>query len=423
MAHIVHVCPRYFPAHGGVELFFQQLSDELVRRGHHVTVWTTDAPTVQAFTSASARRLPPEETINGVLVRRFPVRYLPAQRYLRTAAHLLPFGMRWKCDTLRWTPWLPSLTQEATHRSPRVDLVHAAGLPYSSLLFGGLRLAERTGAALVFSPFTHVAPPGPAGARMRAAYLSPLNLRILSRADRVFVQTPFERTTLEEAGLAPSRQDVIGLGVDAADCTGGHRQRFRSAHAIADDQVVIGHLANKSWDKGTVDLLDAAERLWRDGMRFTLVLAGTEMPTFTRRWDACRAREHVVNLGPLSDEQRRDFYAALDIFALPSYVESFGLSPLEAALNGAAIAAYDHGGPGQLFRHDVSALLIAVGDVERLAEGLGVLVRDDVRRRRLAEGGATVAGTHSWQRVFERACGVYDELLHQPAGARRSTPR
>ena len=411
MAHIVHICPRYFPAHGGVELFFRKLSEELVRQGHTVSVWTTDAPTVEAFTSAPERRLPPNDTINGVVVRRFPVRYLPAQRYLRTAAHLLPFGTRWKCDTLRWTPWIPSLTNEATHRPPRVDLVHAAGLPYSSLIFAGVRLAERTSAALVLSPFTHVAPPGKAGARMSRAYLSPLNLRLLSRADRVFVQTNFERSTLAAAGIATSRQDIIGVGVNAADCTGGDRRRFREAHRLSDDQVVVGHLANKSWDKGTVDLLDAAERAWGSGTRFTLVLAGTEMPSFTRRWETYRLREHVVNLGPLSDEQRRDFYAAIDIFALPSYVESFGISPLEAALNHAAVIAYDHGGPGQIFKDGESARLIPVGDIEQLAEGLTAVVSDGAKRQRLAVAGAEVARRHSWRQVFDRAVGVYDSLL------------
>lgn len=417
MAHIVHICPRYLPAHGGVELFFTKLSEELVRRGHMVSVWTTDALEVQAFTSAPERRLSAHDSINGVNVRRFAVRYLPAQRYLRTALHALPLGTRWKCDTLRWTPWVPSLTNEATHRSPRVDLVHAAGLPYSSLLFAGVRLAQRSRAALVLSPFTHVPPPGAAGKLMSRAYLSPLNLRLLSRADRVFVQTNFERTMLTSVGLAASRQDIVGLGVDAAECTGGNRQRFREAHGLSADEIVVGHLANKSWDKGTVDLLDAAERAWSRGARFALVLAGTEMPSFTRKWATCRVRERVVNLAALSDEARRDFYAAIDIFALPSYVESFGLSPLEAALNNAAVIAYDHGGLGQIFKDGDSARLIAVGDVEQLAEGLDALASGHESRHRLAAAGANVARTYSWRQVFDKAIGAYEALLRAPTRA------
>src|SRR6185436_19410869 len=145
-------------------------------------------------------------------------------------------------------------------RPGAVDLVHGAGLPYSSLLFAAVRLAERARARLVMSPFTHVAPPGPRGRAMRRAYLSRLNIRLLGRADRVFVQTAAEQNMLASEGLAPSRQAIIGLGVDPAECTGGDRQKARASWHVDGEAVVIGHLANKSWDKGTVDLLRATER-------------------------------------------------------------------------------------------------------------------------------------------------------------------
>lgn len=414
MANIVHICPRYFPARGGSELFFRKLSDASAHGGHSVSVWTTDAATVQAFTSATGHRLPPGPvTINGVEVRRFPVRYVPAQRFVRTAAHGLPFGTRWKCDTLRWTPWVPGLTRAATYPTEKVDLVHAAGLPYSSVLFAGARLAERAGAQLVMSPFTHFPPPGPSGARMQRAYLSPLNVRLLARADRLFVQTERERRLLTDAGLSSSRQTIVGLGVDRGECTGGSRERGRRAWKVPDDATVVGHLANKSWDKGTVDLLDAAERLWAKGVTFVLVLAGAEMDSFGRRWADVRRSERVVNLGELSDEERKDFFAAIDVFALPSYVESFGVTSLEAAVNGAAVVAYDHGGPGEIFRHENTALLAPVGDIDVLSRMIERLTMGASERARIAEAGCLLASGYSWQRALNTALGEYDALLAQ----------
>lgn len=417
MAHIVHVCPRYFPAWGGAELFFRKLSEEVARVGHTVSVWTTDAATVRGFTSPLERRLPPgPDHINGVEVVRFPVRHVPAQRYLRTAAHWLPFGMRWKCDTLRWTPWVPALTNAAMKPSREIDIVHAAGLPYSSVLYAGVALSEHTGARLIMSPFTHVAPPGPAGAPIRRAYLSPLNVGLLSRADRVFAQTELERRTLGEAGVPIERQTIVGLGVDPAECAGGNREQARRAWGVAHNSVVIGHLANKSWDKGTVDLLDAAELLWDKGLSFPLVLAGSEMPSFARRWANARFRDRVVNLGELSDRDRRDFLAGIDVFALPSYVESFGISSLEAAQTGAAVVAYDHGGPAQIFRHGVDALLAPVGDVATLARLLETLTTDEAGRARLREAGRELAGGYSWKRALDVALAEYDRLLRREAG-------
>jgi glycosyltransferase involved in cell wall biosynthesis len=411
MARIVHVSPMYFPARGGVEQFFLRLSEYLAKQGHDVTVWTTDARVVRGFTSPAEPRFPKaDERLNGVRVRRFPVRYVPAQRFVRTAAHFLPFGVRWKCDTLRWTPWVPSMTREAGRSDPPVDLVHAAGLPYSSLLFAGVRLAERRAARLIISPFTHVPPPG---ARMNRAYLSPLNIGLMSRADRIFVQTEFESRALSAAGLVDASTSVVGLGVDPDECAGGNRQRFRDAHQLNSDVVVVGHLGNKSHDKGTVDLLDASEQLWSRGVPFMLVLAGSEMPAFARRMAQARFPQRIVNLGQLSDEERKDFFAAIDVFALPSYVESFGLSPLEAALNGVPVVAYAHGGPAAIFTSEMNALLAPPGGLVRLAETLERLILQPPERRRLGEQGAVLAATYSWSRALERATEQYDALLRQ----------
>jgi glycosyltransferase involved in cell wall biosynthesis len=410
MARIVHVFPRYAPARGGAELFFVKISEALAAHGHDVSVWTTDTLAVPGFTAPTGSRLPRDEEINGVRVRRFPIRYLPAQRYLRTAAHWLPFGTRWKSDTLRWTPWVPSLTHAASTTREPVSIVHASSLPYSSFLYAGVALAAATRSRLIMSPFTHVAPPGAAGAVMRRAYLSPLNVGLMSRADRVFVQTAYERDALQKAGVSTTKT-IVGLGVDPRECSGGDRGRARRQWQVADDEVIVGHLANKSWDKGTVDLIDAAERLWDAGVPFRLVLAGPEMRSFQERWSRVRHSNRIVRLGELSDDERKDLFAAVDVYALPSYVESFGLSPLEAGLNGAAVVAYDHGGPGQIFRHEETALLAAVGNVEALARHLERLVRDSSERRRLGQGAAGVATSYSWQRVIDLVIAEYESLM------------
>jgi glycosyltransferase involved in cell wall biosynthesis len=248
---------------------------------------------------------------------------------------------------------------------------------------------------------------------MRQAYLSRLNVGLLDRADRLFVQTGLEGRVLSDVGLPSTRQTIVGLGIDPAETGGGDRRRARASWGLAPETIVVGHLGNKSWDKGTVDLIDASERLWSEGRAFTLVLAGPEMPSFTRRLKQAAYPDRVVNLPELSDEARRDFFAGLDIFALPSYVESFGLSPLEAALNGAAVIAYDHGGPGEIFEDGVSALLPPPGNLAELSAALDRLVAEAGTRARLAAAGRQVALTHPWARALAAALAAFDELIGQ----------
>ena len=65
--HLLHVSHQYAPAIGGSERYITDLSEEMVRRGHHVDVFTSRAVDYLTWKSA----LPGRETINGVQVRRF----------------------------------------------------------------------------------------------------------------------------------------------------------------------------------------------------------------------------------------------------------------------------------------------------------------------------------------------------------------
>ena len=75
----------------------------------------------------------------------------------------------------------------------------------------------------------------------------------------------------------------------------------------------------------------------------------------------------MVRLGLLTDAQKRDFFAGLDVFALPSRSDSFGLVLPEAWANGAPVVGYRAGGVAWVIRHEQDGLLVKCGDVEGLA--------------------------------------------------------
>ena len=77
---LLHIVQRYAPYEGGSENYVRELSERFAADGHAVTVLTTDAWDLEYFWNPAARRVdaPPEETVNGVRVLRFPVRHYPA---------------------------------------------------------------------------------------------------------------------------------------------------------------------------------------------------------------------------------------------------------------------------------------------------------------------------------------------------------
>jgi len=408
IAHFIH---RYPPALGGAEAYFARLSRSLVAAGHSVTVFTTTALDLSALWSPAGRSVPPGRSVqDGVEVLRFEPWRLPGQRYLSKLLSLWP-NRTWQawtrtCNPLSWRMW-----QAAGRPGQAFDLVHASAFPFGSIILCARRLARRLKVPLVLTPFFHLGNLDDPADRVRRSYFHPCLLTLARSAQRILVQTEGERQALLGHGFPEELLVLQGMGLGPEDLAAGNRAGQRAAWKLASEEVTVGHLGNLSWEKGTIDLLQAAERCWQQGGRFRLILAGPEMPSFQRFWRTYQSADRVQRLGVLAEERKRDFFAALDLFALPSRVDSFGLVLLEAWAQGVASIAYRAGGVPWVIRNGQDGLLTPCGDIGSLADALLRLVSDADLRRRLGQAGREhVEAEFTWERSFGRVLGVYQNL-------------
>jgi glycosyltransferase involved in cell wall biosynthesis len=394
---ISHFVQRYPPALGGSEAYFARLCRHLAADGDAVTVFTSTALDIEAFWGWRGRTVPAGVSVeDGVTVRRYGLLRWPGRRWFLKPLNLLPHRF-WQCLTLPCNPVAPRMWTECGRPLDPFDAVHATAFPYAFPIACGLRLSRRLGVPFLLTPFLHLGDPADPTDRTRRAYLSPPLRFLLAAADRVFVQTDGERAALLDLGLPAERVVLQGLGVDADECTGGDRERARRAWGVEPADVVVGCLANQSVEKGGVDLLRAAELLWRAGRSPTVVLAGPEMPNFRRFWNDFGPKERVRRLGVVTEAEKRDFFAGIDVFALPSRSDSFGLVLLEAWANGVPNLAYRAGGVAGVVRDGEDGLLVRCGDVVELAAALGRLAEDgDLRRRFGAAGRARLGRDYVW---------------------------
>jgi glycosyltransferase involved in cell wall biosynthesis len=406
--HAAHFVQRYPPALGGSEAYFARLSRFLVEEGDRVSVHTTTAVPLEAFWSIRSPCLPASDlVVDGVRVRRFPLWRCPGRRYLLKPLSFIPHRL-WQCLTMPCNPISFGMWAEAGRATERVDVVHATAFPYAWPIACGLRLARRLRVPFFVTPFLHLGDPDDPDDRVRRAYTSPALLWLLREADGIFVQTEGERNALLERGLPEAKIVLQGLGVDPDECTNGDRLAARQRWQAAEDDVVIGHLANNSAEKGSIDLLHAAQRLWQQGRRFRLVLAGPEMPNFRRFWSDFTPAGPVLRLGVLDDNEKQDFFAGIDLFALPSRSDSFGLVLLEAWANGVPNVAYRAGGIADLIHDGDDGLLVRCGRIEALADALERLILDDAMRRALGERGRhRVREEFRWRDKLEVVRNVY----------------
>ena len=417
---IAHFVQRYPPAVGGSEAYFARLSRYLAKNGNHVSVFTTYAKDLESFWSRQGACVPSGIRVeDGVEIRRYKLARWPGRRWPLKALSLIPHRI-WQCLTMPCNPITWGMWSDAGKSTQSFDVVHATAFPYAWPIACGLRLARRQGVPFLLTPFLHLGDPENANDRTRASYTSPPLLSLLRAADRVFVQTRLEYQEIARHGIPEEKLVLLGMGVDFKECTGGDRDGVRAGWGVNKDEVVVGHLANQSREKGTVDLLQAAERLWRKGRRFRLVLAGPEMSNFRSFWHNFSAGGTVVRLGEIDRQQKRDFFAGIDLFALPSRSDSFGLVLLEAWANGVPNVAYRAGGVAEVIRHEQDGLLARCGNIDELAAHLLHLIEDGPRRRCLGDCGRDrVDREFRWEDKLSRVWDVYEEIVERYQDSKR----
>jgi glycosyltransferase involved in cell wall biosynthesis len=204
------------------------------------------------------------------------------------------------------------------------------------------------------------------------------------------------------------------MGVDLDEVRGGDGGRFRAQHGI--DGPVVTFMGAVTDDKGAVHLLRAMQRLWRNGSKVDLIIAGqTVAPsTFERVYDGLPAahRMRIRRMGPVGGQLKQDMLAATDLFVLPSRVDSFGIVYLEAWAYGVPVIGCQAGGVPEVIEGGQDGLLVPFGDEDALAAAIEALLVDPDRRRTMGEQGrAKVKAGYTWDQVYHRLLAAYNQLV------------
>jgi glycosyltransferase involved in cell wall biosynthesis len=114
-------------------------------------------------------------------------------------------------------------------------------------------------------------------------------------------------------------------------------------------------------------------------------------------------------LGFVPDESIADFYASLDVFALPSVnaFEAFGIVQVEAMMAGVPALASDLPGVRTPVAETGFGVVVPVADVDGIARGLSRLVTEKPD----PEGAARARKRYALSAVLD----AYEALLSPPA--------
>ncbi|HVB97249.1 MAG TPA: glycosyltransferase family 4 protein, partial [Chloroflexota bacterium] len=418
---ILHVIQRYWPYTGGSERHFQEISERLARRGHEVRVLTTDARDLELFWNPDKERIPVRrETHNGVEIWRVPVRHLPGRNLafggIRRAMAILdrvPGTAPLLRHLSRFVPWVPDLAGALAEVGDGVDIVNGMNICFESLLLPTFDWSQRKRIPFIVTPLIHLGESE--RSIVRRFYTMQHQIALIGQSDAVLAQTPIEIGYLKGRGVSADRIVLAGVGVNPDDLLGGLGARFRATTGIQGQ--IVAYIGTAAYDKGTVHLVEAMERLWERGGEAELVLAGPALDSFQafleRIAPAHRSRIHV--LGFISEELKRDLLDALTLLAMPSRTDSFGIVYLESWLYRKPVIGARAGGVPAVIDDGRDGFLVDFGDVRVLAERIDdLLAHPDLRQALGDNGNAKVNDRFTWDRLYPTIEEVYEHRCQRP---------
>jgi glycosyltransferase involved in cell wall biosynthesis len=376
------ICPQYRPLIGGYERAAERLSKALVVDGHQVTV----------LAERRDCRWPKIEVSDGVSVKRFWCHYRPSFHMLTAIASMSFYLLR---HGLRFDVW---------H-------VHQYGLHCAVAVFLG-RLMRRPVVLKLTSS-------GPQSIS-RVSSSSFFGRCVANLMRQVNAVVALTRETFQEAvdfGVSSDRITQIGNGIDVEKfrpVSPEVKRILRNKLSLPEQGVTVAAVGRLVNLKNYVGLLEAWAQfvVAHENQRQYLIIVGDgpDRSVLEEKIRNSHLTGRVFLVG--NQENVDEWLNASDMFVLSSNFEGLSNTLLEAMSCGLPVVATAVSGTKELVADTHSGIVVDVGDIDGLSNGIAMLANSvELRDLMGAVGRNVVLSQYSTRSVAQAHAALYEDLI------------
>lgn len=381
--NIIQVVPRFPPAIGGMEEHVYRISLELVKRGHKVTVITSNEVD-------GKKHVHKQEIIQGIRVYRYPL-FMP------------------KIAREFWL--IPDILGIFQHLE--ADVVHAHGYRCLSSCMA-IYLACLKRIPTVLTP--HGIYPRRSFSNMiiKSLFDHTLGRLLLNFSDKVIALTEHNRQLLLQLGAPAEKITFVPNGVNLAEYVNLKRNE-KVLDELQTDGPVLLYVGRIDWNKQLEKVISSMPLILKEFPSAKFVIVGPDYANYGTNLKGLAAKLNVQNsvimTGKVSKEKLLEFYSIADIFLLPSSYEGFGLSMLEAMSSKIPVIVSSSGGPGDILSHGANAILLkTVTPNEIFGAVCDILKNQSLRETIIKNSFELVKRKYTWETVVEKLEETYNQV-------------
>jgi glycosyltransferase involved in cell wall biosynthesis len=178
------------------------------------------------------------------------------------------------------------------------------------------------------------------------------------------------------------------------------------------DKKIILFVGNLSFYKAPDILLRAFRIILNDSPDALLVMAGEgdmapELKQLTKELDL---QNNVIFAGLINAAQKPFYYRMADVFCLPSRIECYPLTILEAMSAGTPVVSTTVGGIPDIIQNGLNGSMVEPDDPGLLANSLHMILDDEVLAKKFTTHGKEKALSCSWPMITDMTEELYRSI-------------
>lgn len=197
------------------------------------------------------------------------------------------------------------------------------------------------------------------------------------------------------------------------------RRQIRSDWGYTDQDVVVGTLGNRGWQKNQGMIVNIARRLRDQNLPFKFAICGNPLDTNVHYFES-KVTKPIAKHGLAQGDYVRVFAQTVapeiimngfDVFLLTSVAEGASLVTAEALATGLPVVATDVGSLPDVVHRNENGMLVPVNDIEGAAQALRRLADPELRAKMGRQSRAIAESSVSSERCAAAHVEAYRRAL------------
>jgi len=394
---ITYIYPPESNITDGITRVAHDISKELSKRGHKVTVYTSDILNLYDKRSRSNIRNKVIENVNV--------------HYFRSVVGRKTFFIT------------PKIITSLKKNIKEFDIIHLHDVRTFQAIITYL-FAKAKKIPYVFQShgaFFHPLPTSKVNKIGRLFLDKIISERIVKKAKKIITTSGIESKIYHEWGVSKDKIIKIPNGIDLSQYKKlPPSGSFKKKYGIEDNKKVILYLARVHRSKGPDILVKSFALLMKERnlKDIILVMIGPDdgfLSTVKSLITRLGLNSNVMITGPVPKEDKIAAYVDAKIYVLPSRYEPFGISLLEAYACGVPVVASRTGGPSELVIDGVTGILFKPCDIKQLERAISTLLENDKTDEMGFQAKRYVEENFSIEKVVDRLESLYSDVVFNKA--------